>query len=123
VASNFKGRAIAQASSCRLPTEAALVRSQVMSCGTSDGLSDNGVAILEVFRFPLPILIPPTALESSLSSFLSIIWDWYNRPNSGRRTKWTQFHPTPKKFKKIYITLKFVMLAAMFALPGLDEYW
>jgi hypothetical protein len=25
-----------------------------------------------------------------------IIWGWYNRPNSGRRTKWTQSHTTPR---------------------------
>jgi hypothetical protein len=24
-----------------------------------------------------------------------IIWGWYNRPNSGQRTKWAQSHPTP----------------------------
>jgi hypothetical protein len=30
----------------------------------------------------------------------SIIWGWYNRPNSGRPTKWTQSHPTPRKKKK-----------------------
>jgi hypothetical protein len=30
----------------------------------------------------------------------SIIRDWYNRPISGRRTKWTQSHPHPTKIKK-----------------------
>jgi hypothetical protein len=42
---------------------------------------------------PLTILIPPTVLHSS-----SIIRRWYNRPTSGRRTKWTQSHPTNAKF-------------------------
>jgi hypothetical protein len=46
------GRAIAQAVSRWLPTAAARVRSQVS--GTRAGF-------LRVLRFPLPILIPPTA--------------------------------------------------------------
>jgi hypothetical protein len=50
-----------------------------------------GAGFLQVLRFPLPILIPPTAPHSSSS----IIRDWYNRPISGRRTKWTnKSHPT-----------------------------
>jgi hypothetical protein len=43
-------------------------------------------------QFPLPILIPPTAQHSS-----STTRDWYNGPTNGRRTKWTQFRPTPLK--------------------------
>jgi hypothetical protein len=35
---------------------------------------------------------PPTALHSSSS----ITRDWYNRPNTGRCTTWTQFHITPR---------------------------
>jgi hypothetical protein len=58
-------------------------------CG---GQSGTGVGFLRVLRFPLPILIPPTA-PHSLSS---IIRGWYSRPISGRRTKWTQSHPTPR---------------------------
>jgi hypothetical protein len=38
----------------------------------------------------LPILNPPTAPHSSSS----IIRGWYNRPLSGRRTKWSQSHPS-----------------------------
>jgi hypothetical protein len=38
-----------------------------------------------------------TAAQSS--SF--IIQDLYKRPSSGRRTKWTQSHPQPKKFKTL----------------------
>jgi hypothetical protein len=53
---------------------------------------DTGADILRVLRFPLPILIPPTAPHLS-----SIIRGWYNRPVSGRLTKWTQSHPTQKK--------------------------
>jgi hypothetical protein len=49
------------------------------------------VGSLRALRFPLPILIPPNAPHSS------IIWGWYNRPNSGRRTKWTQSHTTKNK--------------------------
>jgi hypothetical protein len=44
------------------------------------------------FGFPLPILIPLIAPQSPSS----IIWGWYNRPISGRRTKWTQSHPMRK---------------------------
>jgi hypothetical protein len=54
--------------------------------------------------FPLPILISTTALQSSSSS---IIQRWYDRPNSGRCTKWTQSQPHPKKKKtKKYSALK-----------------
>jgi hypothetical protein len=49
-----------------------------------------------VFRFPLPILIPSTTPYSS-----STIQGWYNRPTSGRRTKWTQSHPIPRNWKTI----------------------
>jgi hypothetical protein len=43
------------------PTAAARVRSQVRSCGISGGQSGTGAGFLRVLRFPLPILIPPTA--------------------------------------------------------------
>jgi hypothetical protein len=86
-----KGRAIAQAVSGRLPTAAARVRSQVRSCGICGGQSGTEAGFLRVLRFPLPILIPPTTAHSS-----PIIRGWYNRPNIGRHTKWTQSHPTPR---------------------------
>jgi hypothetical protein len=87
-----RGRAIAQAVSCRLPTAAARVRTQVRSCWICGEQSGTGEDFLRVLLFPLPILIPPTAPHSSSS----IIRGWYNRPNSGRRTKWTQSHPTSR---------------------------
>jgi hypothetical protein len=96
VLSSGKGRAIAQAVSRRLPTAAARVRSQVRSCGICGGQSGAAAGFLRVLRFHLPILIPPTTPHSS-----SIIWGWYNRPNIGRRTKWTQSHPTPRNKKKL----------------------
>jgi hypothetical protein len=86
-----QGRAIAQAVSRRLPTAAVRVRAQVKSCGICGGQSDTGAGFLRVLRFPILILIPPTAPHSS-----SIIQGWYNRANSGRRTKWTQSHPTSR---------------------------
>jgi hypothetical protein len=55
-----------------------------------------GPGFLRVLRFPLPILISPTAPHSSSS----IVRSWYNRSVSGRRTKWTQSQPHPKKLKK-----------------------
>jgi hypothetical protein len=81
---------------CRLPTAAARVRAQVRSCGIYGGRSGTGADFLRVLRFPLPIVIPPTAPHSSSS----IIRGWYNRPISGRRTKWTQ-SPHRKKLKKL----------------------
>jgi hypothetical protein len=52
-----------------------------------------GAGFLRELRFPLAILVPPTAPHSS-----SIILGWYNRSFSGRRTKWIQFHPTQTKY-------------------------
>jgi hypothetical protein len=57
---------------------------QVRSCGICDGQSGAGTGLFRVFRFPLPILVPLTASHTSSS-----IRGWYNRPISGRRTKWT----------------------------------
>jgi hypothetical protein len=52
-------------------------------------------------RLPLQ-LIPLTASHSSSS----IIRGWYNRPNSGRRTKWTvSHHPKTNKKKTNSIVL------------------
>jgi hypothetical protein len=86
------GRAIAQAVSRWLPIAAAWVRAQIRSCGIYGGESGTGIGFLRIHRFPLPIFIPPTAPHSSSS----IIRGWYNRVNSGRRTKWTQFHTTTR---------------------------
>jgi hypothetical protein len=69
----------------------ARVRAQVRSCGICGGQCGTGAGFLRVLPFPLPILIPPTTSHSS-----SIIRGWYNRPISGRRTKWTQSHPTTR---------------------------
>jgi hypothetical protein len=91
---NTAGRAIAQAVSRQVPRAAARVRAQVTICGICGGQSDTGAGFILVLRFPLPLLFPPIAAQSS-----SVIRGWYNRPNSGRRTKWTQSHP--KKLKKI----------------------
>jgi hypothetical protein len=73
------------------------VLSQVKSCGICGGQSGAVVGFLRVFRFHLPILTPPTAPHSS------IIWGWYNRPISGRGTKWTQSHPTSRKKKTTFV--------------------
>jgi hypothetical protein len=56
--------------------------------------SCTGAGFLRILRFPLPVQIPLN------SPYPSIIRGWYSRPNSGRRTRWTQPHPTPRKYKK-----------------------
>jgi hypothetical protein len=89
----LQGRAITQAVSRRLPTTGARVRAQVKSCGICSGQSGAGAGFLRVLPLLLQIFIPPTAPYSS-----SIIRGWYNSPVRGRRTKWTQSHPTPCRF-------------------------
>jgi hypothetical protein len=74
-------RALAHAVSRRVPAK-------IRSCGTCGGQSGTGVGRLRVLRFPLPILIPPTAPHSS------IIRGWYSRPMSGGSSQWT--HPMRK---------------------------
>jgi hypothetical protein len=61
---------------CWLPTAAARGRARVGSCGIWGGPSGAGAGLLRVFRFPLPIFIPPISPQSPSS----IIWGWYNRP-------------------------------------------
>jgi hypothetical protein len=56
-----QGRAISQAVSRRLHTAAARVRAQVKSRGICGGQSGNEAGFIRVLRFPLSILIPPTA--------------------------------------------------------------
>jgi hypothetical protein len=87
-----KLRAIAQAVSGRPPTAATPVQAQIRTCGICGEQSGTGAGFIRVLRFPLPILIPLTAPHSPSS----IIRGWYNRPISGRRTKRTQGHPTPR---------------------------
>jgi hypothetical protein len=94
-----KGRAIA---SCQLPNPAAWVPFQVRSCGICVGRSGIWALFLRVLRFPPPILIQPTAPHTSLT----IIRGWYNRPNSGRRNKWTQSHAIPRTKIKLIVLSK-----------------
>jgi hypothetical protein len=58
-------RAIAHAVSRRLPTAAARVRAYVRSCGICSEQSGTGEGFLRVLWFPLPILIPLNAPQSS----------------------------------------------------------
>jgi hypothetical protein len=57
------GLAVALAVSRGLPTAAARIRYQLMSCGICGGRSGIGTDILLVVQFPLP-LIPPTTPHS-----------------------------------------------------------
>jgi hypothetical protein len=89
-----KSRSVAQVTQAIrgwLPTAEANVRAQIRSCGICGGQIGSRADFLRVLRFPLPILIPPTVLNSP-----SIVRGWYYRPVSGRRIKWTQSHPTPR---------------------------
>jgi hypothetical protein len=85
------GRAVAQAVSHRVPTAAALVRTQVRSCGTCGGQGGTEAGFLRVLRFPLPILIPPTAPHSSGAGTMGQLWPTYQVDSVS---------PHPKKLKK-----------------------
>jgi hypothetical protein len=91
------GRATAQAVSRCLLIAAARVRTRVRSCGICGGQSGTATGFLRVLRFPQPILILPTSPHSSY-----IVRGWYNRPVSGRRTKWSLTPPQETK-KKTYL--------------------
>jgi hypothetical protein len=62
-----KAAGSAQAVSCRLPTAAAQVRSQVGLCGIYGAQNDTVAGLLPVFQCPLAICIPLTAPHSSTS--------------------------------------------------------
>jgi hypothetical protein len=55
------GRVITQEVSNRLLTAAVWVRTQVRSCGICGGQIGTVAGFLRIFRFPLSVLIPPTA--------------------------------------------------------------
>jgi hypothetical protein len=86
-------RARAPAVSRWLRTAAARVRAQITSCGFCGGQSGTRTGFLLVLWLLLSIFISPTAPYSSSS----IIRGWCNRQKCGRRNKWTQSHPIPKK--------------------------
>jgi hypothetical protein len=60
-----------------------------------DGFVVDKVALGQVFSEYFDFLC-----QSSIHRLLYIhhlvIWGWYSMPISGRRTKWTQSHPTPR---------------------------
>jgi anti-sigma factor RsiW len=78
---HIMGHATAQAVSLRLPTAEARVRIQVSH---------------------VAFVVDKVALGQVFSSHSStyILRGWYNRPISGRRTKWTQSQPIQKKKRK-----------------------
>jgi hypothetical protein len=82
-----------QAVSRRLPTAAARVGARVRSCGICGGQSGTGAGFLPVLRFPLPILIPPTAPQSPSSSGAGIIGQRVTAVPSG-------LSPTPRGKRK-----------------------
>jgi hypothetical protein len=68
-------------------------QAHVMFCGICGGRSGTEAGFLRVLRLTLPILIPPTAPHSSY-----LIRSWYNRPVSGRRTKWSPSRCIPRNW-------------------------
>jgi hypothetical protein len=89
------GRAIAQAASRWLPTAAAQVRVRGLFMWDLWWTKWHWSRFSPSTSVFLPILIPPTAPHSS------IIRGGYNRPVSGRSTKWTQLHSIPRNLKII----------------------
>jgi hypothetical protein len=87
-----EGRAIAEAVTRWLPNAAARVRARVWSCGICGGQSGAVAGFLRVFRFPLPIFIPPIAPQSPSSIF----WGLYNRPEVAALPS-----PTPLKIQRM----------------------
>jgi hypothetical protein len=94
---NLRGRAIGQAVTCRLPTAAARVRTQVMSSGICGEQSGTEVGFLGLLRFPLSILILSTAPHSSSSSAAGTIGQLVADVPSGLSLA------PPKETKKNYI--------------------
>jgi hypothetical protein len=96
---NTKCCAIAPEVSSRLPSAADRVRAHVTSCGICGGQNGTEAGFHLVLRVPMPI-VPQTAPHSSLS----ILRDWYNRPNSGRNIVLGGLSLTPKQNKTIPVT-------------------
>jgi hypothetical protein len=90
-----EGSVTALAVSCWFPNTVVRVRTHIKSYGICGGRRYTGAGFLRSLLFPLPILNTPIAPHSS-----STIRGWYNRPNTGRRTKWAHSDPLPHSKKK-----------------------
>jgi hypothetical protein len=97
----LKGRAIAQAVSCRLPTVAARFQSQVTSYGTCGGQSGTGAGFLQVLQFPQPVLIPPNSTYSRAGTIGQSMAYVQCGPLMNKPPP-----PPPVRIKKKYIALK-----------------
>jgi hypothetical protein len=60
----------------------------------------------EYFGFPCQFSFYEVPIATYSSS--SIIRGWYNKPVSGRRTKWTRSHPTPRIFFIFFIHIALI---------------
>jgi hypothetical protein len=86
-----KSRAIAQVVSRRFPTAAGRYRAQISSCGICGGQSGSGVRIS-----PSASVSSANSHSTDCSTLIMSSGAGKNRPLCGRRTKWTQSHPTPR---------------------------
>jgi hypothetical protein len=83
-----KGRAVAQAVSRWLPTEAAQVRVREGICGLWWTKRHWG-------RFPPSTSVSPANHHSTNFSIIIITRGWHNRPTGGRSAEWTQLDSNP----------------------------
>jgi hypothetical protein len=110
----YKGRAIAQAFSCWLPTAVVRVRARVWSSVICGGKSGTRAGFLLVLRIFLPIFIPPNSPSSQSPWEGTMGQKW---PTCRMDPVWT---PTPIwKLKKIINSIQnqFLLLSSTSQLP------
>jgi hypothetical protein len=98
------------------------------------GIIIPGMLFADSSDFSIGIILPaghwpwsPLRLwQKWVHSSPSIIRSWYNRPISGRRTKWTQSHPTPRNLNLTvccHLTPRSIKHQALLRLRLCAKYW